>query len=150
MMPGHRTSCMTVSMRSAWCMCCELVFQAEEQGAIWAAELTDVLLSMKQATQQGREQGKRWLDPLEVLDWEAHFSTCLMKGIKSPHERRPRLGPRGASNSVRTNPLDRLCKHQKAVFCFLEDLRVDFDNNQAERDLRMLKVQQKVLAASAV
>ena len=40
--------------------------------------------------------------------------------------------------------LDRLRKHQKAVFYFLEDLRVDFDNNLAERDLRMIKVQQKV------
>ena len=37
-----------------------------------------------------------------------------------------------------------LAEEHKAVFCFLEDLRVDFDNNLAERDLRMIKVQQKV------
>jgi transposase len=37
-----------------------------------------------------------------------------------------------------------LQKYQKAFLCFLEDLRVDFDNNLAERDLRMIKVQQKV------
>ena len=39
--------------------------------------------------------------------------------------------------SAARNLLDRLRKYQNAVFCFLEDLRVDFDNNLAERDLRM-------------
>src|SRR5712691_3567991 len=55
----------------------ELVFQAEEQGALWAAELKDLLLSMKQATQHAREQGKRWLDPVQVLDWERAFLRWL-------------------------------------------------------------------------
>jgi transposase len=123
----------------------ELVFQAEEHGAVWAAELKDLLLSMKEATQQAREQGKRWLDPLEVLDWER----ALLRLLDAADQVTPRAtAPPGSKGRVKQsaarNLLDRLRKHQKAVFCFLEDLRVDFDNNQAERDLRMIKVQQKV------
>jgi len=123
----------------------ELVFQAEEQGAVWAADLTDLLLSMKQATQQAREQGKRWLDPLEVLDWEAAFLRLLDEGDHVTPRAMAPPGTRGRiKQSAARNLLDRLRKHQKAVFYFLEDLRVDFDNNLAERDLRMIKVQQKV------
>jgi transposase len=40
--------------------------------------------------------------------------------------------------------LHRLSKHEEAVLRFLECLSVPFDNSQAERDIRMLKVQQKI------
>ena len=123
----------------------ELVFQAEEQGAFWAAELKDLLLSMKQATQHAREQGKHWLDPLEVLDWESAFLRLLDEGDHLTPRATAPPGTKGRiKQSAARNLLDRLRKHQKAVFCFLEDLRVEFDNNLAERDLRMIKVQQKV------
>jgi transposase len=123
----------------------ELVFLAEEQGAAWAADLKDLLLEMKQATQEAREQGKRWLDPLEVVDWEARFLELLDEGDRL-HP--PAVAPPGTRGRCKQSParnlLDRLRKHQQAVLLFLEDLRVDFDNNLAERDLRMVKVQQKV------
>jgi transposase len=123
----------------------ELVFQAEEQGAVWAAELKDLLLSMKGATQHAREQGKRWLDPVEVLDWERAFLRLLDEADQVTPRATAPPGTKGrVKQSVARNLLDRLRKHQQAVFCFLEDLRVDFDNNLAERDLRMIKVQQKV------
>jgi len=123
----------------------ELVFQAEQQGASWAGELKDLLLCMKEATQQAREQGKRWLDPVEVLDWERAFLRVLEEADQvTPRATAPPGSKGRIKQSAARNLLDRLRKHQQAVFCFLEDLRVDFDNNQAERDLRMLKVQQKV------
>jgi hypothetical protein len=108
----------------------ELVFQAEEQGAVWAADLKELLLSMKQATQQAREQGKRWLDPLEVLDWEIAFLRLLDEGDQVTPRAMAPPGTKGRiKQSAARNLLDRLRKHQKAVFCFLEDLRVDFDND---------------------
>src|SRR5437016_1352268 len=123
----------------------DLVFQAEEQGAVWAADLKELLLSMKQATQQARDQGKCRLDPLEVLDWESAFLRLLDEGDQVTPRATAPPGTKGRiKQSTARNLLDRLRKHQKAVFCFLEDLRVDFDNNLAERDLRMIKVQQKV------
>jgi transposase len=42
------------------------------------------------------------------------------------------------------NLLDRLTLGQEQVLAFLDDLAIPFDNNQAERDLRGLKMQQKV------
>jgi transposase len=111
----------------------------------WAADLKSLLLDMKEATEQARAQGKRGLDAQEVMDWERAFLRLLDEGdAVTPRATAP-PGTRGRiKQSAARNLLDRVRKQQKAVFCFLEDLRVDFDNNLAERDLRMIKVQQKV------
>ncbi len=123
----------------------ELTYLAEDLGLWWAAKLKALLLEMKEATAQTRARGKHWLHPLEVVDWECQFLDLLAEG-DAVHPRA--VAPPGQRGRVKQHParnlLDRLRKHQHAVWAFLEDLRVDFDNNLAERDLRMVKVQQKV------
>ena len=123
----------------------ELTFLAEEQGLWWAAKLKALLLEMKEATEQARTQGKSGLHPLEVVDWERRFLELLAEGDRAHPRAQAPPGQRGrCKQSPARNLLDRLRTHQQAVLAFLEDLRVPFDNNQAERDLRMVKVHQKV------
>lgn len=123
----------------------DLTYLAEEQGLWWAAKLKRLLLEMKEATDQLREQGKLWLDPLEVADWQARFLALLAEGDQvHPRAQAPPNHRGRVKQSPARNLLDRLRTHQQAVWAFLEDLRVPFDNNLAERDLRMVKVQQKV------
>jgi transposase len=124
----------------------ELLFLYEEQQQAWAQEMKELLLSMKEACDQARAAGRSGLDPLEIADWTARYEAVLQIGYQAnppdPPAPIPKKGRR--KQSAARNLLDRLSRHQEAVLAFLQDLRVPFDNSQAERDLRMLKVQQKV------
>ena len=123
----------------------ELTYLAEEMGLWWAQKVKRLLLAMKQATDEARRQGKHGLSPPHIADFTARFLALLDEAdqlhpcISTPAGKRGR-----AKQHPARNLLDRLRKHQEAVLLFLRRLDVPFDNNLAERDIRMLKVQQKV------
>ena len=80
----------------------------------------------------------------------AHFEQCfnqlITQGLEAnPPPAEPPPKKRGRKKQAPPkNLLDRLKKHQAGVLAFMHDFKVPFDNNLAERDLRMMKVKQKV------
>jgi transposase len=131
-------------------LCCvhilrELRFLSHELGLLWAHKMADLLLDMKKATDLARTRGQTSLAAPEVQAFQARYLHVLEVGDQV-HPRAPiPKGRRGRpKQSPARNLLDRLRKHQDAVLAFLHDMTVPFDNNLAERDVRMVKVQQKV------
>jgi len=124
----------------------DLTFLAEEQHQDWAAQLKDLLLSMKEAVAQARAEGRSALHALEVADWQMQYHTILLQAdAAQPRDLSPPVKAKGRrKQSAARNLLDRLSKEHEAVLRFLHNLAVPFDNNLAERDLRMIKVQQKI------
>lgn len=124
----------------------DLTFLAEEQQQDWAQQMKDMLLAMKAAVEQARTAGRLHLHPVEVADWQAQYQAILLQGdAAQPPELSPAVPGKGRrKQSPARNLLDRLSKEQDAVLAFLSNLAVPFDNNLAERDRRMIKVQQKI------
>ena len=124
----------------------DLTFLDEEQRQDWAGRMKTLLLDIKAAVEQARAEGRSSLHPLEVADWKAQYAALLEEGYRanSPNPP-PQAGKRGRrKQSAARNLLDRLSTHQEAVLLFLDNFAVPFDNSLAERDIRMVKVQQKV------
>jgi transposase len=123
----------------------ELTFLEEHYQQGWATELKRLLRQIKAATDQARQQGQRQLDAAARGAFVARYDTLLAAGLAAnpPPARGPRRRGRCKQTPVR-NLLERLLLGKDQVLAFLHDLTIPFDNNQAERDLRMLKVQQKV------
>ena len=121
----------------------ELTFLHEELAALWAADMKALLLEMY-------VQRRRWNSskivptPEQLTAFHARYQILLTQGyLEQPPP--VRTGKRGRLKRTKAhNLLDRLRKHQASILAFLRDPSIPFTNNQAEQDLRMLKVQQKI------
>lgn len=124
----------------------ELRAAGELTGESWPAELEAVLEEAYQAVERAREAGHTCLPPQARADFHARYHAILAqaRGLHpvSFKETPPKQG-RDKKTKVQ-NLLERLTKHDEAVLRFMDDFRVPFTNNQAERDLRMAKVKQKI------
>jgi transposase len=122
----------------------ELIALAES-GETWAAELKQLFLDIKKRVDACRLAGLTAL-PMDVYqDFQTRFNHWLAQGQACHPPPQPTPGKRGRTKQTPArNLLDRLQTHSDAVLRFMNDFKVPFDNNLAERDLRMMKVKQKV------
>lgn len=123
----------------------ELVFIIERQRQVWADDFLALLLNMKDKVDEARGAGQVCLSALQLRAFELVYDLIVEHGERAnpppvrSGDQRGRL-----KQSPARNLLDRLLAHKDKVMAFIYDFAVPFDNNLAERDIRMVKVQQKV------
>jgi len=114
----------------------------------WARAMPRFLRQACHAAHLARAQ-QRSLSPRFLAWLSARYDRILAHGFAF-YESQPPLGaglPTRCSRIRRRtghNLLLRLRDHKEAILRFLHDPTVPFTNNQAERDLRMMKVRQKI------
>lgn len=126
----------------------ELVFLIEEKKSVWAADMKKLLLEIKKKVDIARTEFGRLSNKI-ITDFENRYDKILEQGMWTNSPPPPdktdltkKKGHRKKSKSL--NFLIRLKGHREKVLAFMYNPDVPFDNNLAERDIRMVKLQQKI------
>lgn len=121
----------------------DLTYLAEDLDQPWGSDMIALLLEIKKRKEReqsgGRKIGEKTLSKLE-----GRYETILLEGYALNPEPERREGQRGrVKRGKALNLLDRFRDRQHEVLGYLY-FDLPFDNNEAERDLRMMKTRQKI------
>lgn len=125
----------------------ELTYLVEREQQEWAQAMIDLLVRTYRQVEGARAAGARALDALTLAGIEAEYRRIVAAGEQAnpPAAASPAAPKKGRpAQSKARNLLVRLRRYERETLAFVHDFAVPFDNNQAERDLRMMKVQQKI------
>lgn len=127
----------------------ELKFVAEQYEQPWADEMDELLREIQKEVKDTQLRGKSdHLNAEQLTRYETRYDEILEAGFRAnppPPKDEQQPKKRGKrKQSPAKNLLDRLQHYRTEVLRFMYDFRVPFDNNQGERDIRMMKVKQKV------
>jgi transposase len=111
----------------------------------WAEDMIAWLGEANTLTADARLKGLEALPGAEIERLHRRYVAILETAAqRNP----PRTPPPGSKRRVKQSPpcnlVKRLREKRDDVLRFITDLRVPFDNNQAERDMRMAKLKQKI------
>ncbi len=121
----------------------ELVAAFENFRQDWAKEMIEVLLKGKEAVECAISKGKTHLTDYMLKKLNNRYDAAIAAGLKA----NPSLtGARpGRKKNTKCGALvRRLQRDKEETLAFLYNFEIPFDNNLAERDIRMIKVKQKV------
>ena len=125
-----------------------LLFLQERYPQKWIEPLIALLLKIKKKAETVQRDQQTELSERQQAIYSAQYDKLIQQGLRAhppPNATRRKPGQRGRlKQSPARNLVLRLKEHKAAVLAFMTNFNVPFDNNQSERDLRMMKVKQKV------
>lgn len=125
----------------------ELTFVVERYEQKWSEKMIVFLLETKEMVDKARTHTDS-LDEKTLKSCRAKYNRILREGMRAnPSQSDEPDQPKRRGRKKQSKPknlLDRLTDYKNEVLAFMYDFTVPFDNNLGERDIRMLKVQQKI------
>ncbi|MFA5002418.1 MAG: IS66 family transposase [Methanolinea sp.] len=112
----------------------------------WSEQMYDLILEMKKAVDTAQEQSLPLSQQL-ISDFEVRYRHIIVTGILENPAPEPvdYFVKRGRKKQSKAkNLLDRCQKYETEILSFMHDFSIPFSNNLAERDIRMMKLQQKI------
>ena len=113
----------------------------------WATKFKDFLLKWLKTTKEYLAADKNELPDEKIKSFESEYGEIIKIAETEFPEPKPdaSVKKRGRPKKGRVRALiERLIKYKDCVSYFVRDLGVPFDNNQAERDVRNVKIKAKV------
>lgn len=111
----------------------------------WAPAFIDLLLEMKKAKDKAVENGKESLSYYYCHKFDRRYDELIGQARTENPIPETTEKKRGRKKKGKILALvERLAKYKESVCLFIRNFNVPFDNNQAERDIRMIKVKTKV------
>jgi transposase len=123
----------------------EITFIDETTGQRWAKEMIGLLLEIKKAVETRRMSKKTSLPKEELSRYIKRYTMLVEEGLKENPKQAKGEGKRGRAKQTKARLLlIRLLSRKEEYLRFAHDFSTPFDNNQAEREIRMAKVKEKV------
>ncbi len=111
----------------------------------WARAMDRLLRELQIMVADATDAGHDDLDVLQLAAARGAYEQIIATGYQENPLTTVRTGQRGfIAQTPARNLLRRLDRYREDVLTFARDFSVPFDNNLVERDLRMVKLQQKI------
>lgn len=113
-----------------------------EADQAWADRMIALLVEAKRAVDAAKAAGADRLDATSLHSIRVRYGRLISAGWRANPT--PETGTRTGVARTAANLLARLDNRRADVLRFMSDFNVSFDNNRAETDIRMVKLQQKI------